>query len=309
MLSSKIDTNNEKRPRVGDGKFLYSSELEVVRSEILSFIRTRVADVDVQGVIVPMSGGIDSTLTTILAVEALGSDRVLGLGLPWTKTDGFHQTEAQTMADGLGIEFHEIPLQPILEVFEDIVTPTIPTIETNDRSDSIGNVVARLRMVCTYYAANAQSRLVCGTANRSELLLGYFTKYGDGGADLYPLGDLYKTEVRALASHIGLPRRIINKAPTAGLRPGQTDAEDLGATYRIIDPLLQRIVDRGERVRTAANALNVDMNTAERIASLFIETVHKRTVPPSPGISTPWGNRSSYPTQQPEEERYLYEEQ
>jgi NAD+ synthase len=258
-----------------------TNELEALKVEISEFIQTEVSNADRSGVVVPMSGGIDSTLTTMLAVEALGSDRVLGLGLPSLKTDSCHTSEAHTIAEGLGIEFCEVQLRPILDIFKDAVAPTITP---PDETTAIGNVIARLRMVCAYYAANTQSRLVCGTANRSELLLGYFTKYGDGGADLFPLGDLYKTEVWSLAHHMGVPRRIIEKDPTAGLRAGQTDEADLGATYDVIDPLLRWIVDRGVPVEAAADALSVDREIARQIASRYINTLHKRAVPPTPGI-------------------------
>ena len=140
-------------------------------------------------------------------------------------------------------------------------------------------------MCCAYYAANRQQRLVLGTANRSELLLGYFTKHGDGAADAYPIGDLYKTEVRALAKRIGVPRRIVSKEPTAGFWADQTDADELGATYDVIDPLLQRLVDEGESIADAATALEIDRETARSIAWLGAETEHKRAPVPTPGIA------------------------
>jgi NAD+ synthase len=268
------------------------STLETAREEVTTFIRETVSTAGKDGVVVAMSGGIDSTLTAVLATEALGSDRVLGLGLPCNKHGSERANDARTIADGLGIEFREVNLQPLLDIFEDIVAPLI---DTSGEKRTIGNVIARLRMVCTYYAANARSQLVLGTANRSELLLGYFTKYGDGAADLYPVGDLYKTEVRALARHVGLPRRIIKKASTAGLWVGQTDEDDLGASYDDIDPLLRRIVDRGERVSDAAADLGIEEKTAEDIASRYVDTIHKRGVPPTPGLGAGSVGRACYP--------------
>lgn len=243
------------------------------------------------GVVIAMSGGIDSTLTAMLAVEALGSDRVLGLGLPSSKTIDCQTSEAQTIADGLGIAFREIQLRPVLDMFEETVASTV---SPENGTAAIGNVVARLRMMCAYYAANTQSRLVCGTTNRSELLLGYFTKYGDGGADLYPLGDLYKTEVYSLAYHCGVPRRIIEKDPTAGLRAGQTDEGDLGARYDVIDPLLRHVVDYGERIDEATDTLSMDSETAAQIISRYVSTLHKRAVPPTPSIGKRNGDRPAY---------------
>lgn len=142
-------------------------------------------------------------------------------------------------------------------------------------------------MTCAYYAANATSRLVLGTANRSELLLGYVTKYGDGGVDLQPIGDLYKTEVRTLADHVGLPSRIVHKESTAGFVAGQTDEDDLGATYATIDQLLHRVGDRGESLEAVAADLGLDRETARSIRKRWLETAHKRRVPPTPGIDRP----------------------
>ncbi|SER26403.1 NAD+ synthase [Natrinema salaciae] len=265
--------------------------LEVVRERIVAAIRTSVADAGADGVVVAMSGGLDSTLTTALAVEAVGNENVLGLGLPCHKTDAAHVNDARTLAEGMGIDYEEIQLRPLLEAFEGTVASELESESTSDasgrpdeRTHAVGNAVARLRMVTAYYAANRQSRLVIGTANRSERLLGYFTKYGDGAADVYPLGDCYKTEVRALAKHIGIPRRIIGKEPTAGFWATQTDADELGARYDVIDPLLYRLVENDLPIEDAVADLRIDRETAREIESLYEATTHKRSTPPTPGI-------------------------
>ncbi|MFC6764294.1 NAD+ synthase [Natrinema soli] len=264
--------------------------LEAVRERIVADIRATVDDAGADGVVVAMSGGIDSTLTTALAVEAVGSESVLGLGLPCHMTEQAHVSDAHTIAEGMGIDFEEIQLRPLLEVFDETVASELET-ETeaddrpNERNHEIGNATARLRMLTAYYAANRQSRIVLGTANRSEWLLGYFTKHGDGAADAYPIGDCYKTEVRALAKHIGLPRRIVNKEPTAGFWATQTDADELGARYDVIDPLLYRLVEDGRSFDETVAELQLDRDTAEEIASLHTDTEHKRATPPTPGIA------------------------
>ncbi|WP_408957108.1 NAD+ synthase [Natrinema sp. 74] len=264
--------------------------LEVIREQIVTDIEATVADAGADGVVVAMSGGIDSTLTTALAVEAVGAANVLGLGLPCTMTETAHVSDARTIAAGMGIEFAELQLRPLLAAFEDTVASELEATaddadRPNERNRELGNATARLRMVTAYYAANRQSRLVLGTANRSEVLLGYVTKHGDGAADAYPIGDLYKTEVRALAEHIGLPRRIISKEPTAGFWATQTDADELGARYDVIDPLLYRLVDEGRSLETAVADLRIDSDTADEIATLHAETAHKRSLPPTPGIA------------------------
>ena len=273
----------------GVGPFITDRDaLEAVRDRITDDLRRTVADAGADGIVVAMSGGIDSTVTAALAVEALGSDRVLGLGLPCHKSDRTQVNEARTIADGLGMEFREIQLQPLLGAFEETIGAEFESASIerpNERNRAVGNVIARLRMCCAYYAANRGSRLVVGTANRSELLLGYFTKYGDGAEDTYPIGDLYKTEVWALAKRLGVPRRIISKTPTAGFWATQTDAGELGAPYDVIDPLLYRLVDEGESLEEAVDALGIEPDLAREIVSLFAETAHKRTTPHTPGIA------------------------
>ncbi len=266
--------------------------LNAAREEIVEFIRRTVVDANAEGVVVAMSGGIDSTLTAALAAEALGSDRVLGLSLPASKTDSVHAQEARTIADGFGIDFQEIQLKPLLETFETVVGAAL-----GDDADRVatGNVLARLRMLCAYYAANTRSLLVLGTSNRSELLLGYYTKYGDGAADLFPLGDLYKTEVRALAPHAGVPRRIISKPPTGGLWSGQTDEAELGADYRTLDRLLRLLVDREYDIEAAAERVDVPVETADDVATMYLDGAHKRTLPPMPGIGERNDDRSRQP--------------
>ncbi|AEH38056.1 NAD+ synthase [Halopiger xanaduensis] len=277
------ESHSENGPFITD-----PAGLEAAHARIVSEIRSTVADAGAEGVVVAMSGGIDSTVTTALAVEALGNERVLGLGLPCHKSERAGVSEARTIAEGLGIDFREIQLRPLLETFEETATPVLePDADGGrpaERNHALGNVIARFRMVCAYYAANRRSKLVLGTANRSERLLGYFTKYGDGAADAYPLGDLYKTEVRALAGQIGIPRRIVTKEPTAGFWAGQTDADELGAPYDDLDPFLTRLVDEGQSIADAASGLEIDRETARSIAWLCAETTHKRTTPPTPGV-------------------------
>jgi NAD+ synthase len=265
------------RSRIPGAFIVGPAELRGLRSSITAHIERTVAEAGAEGVVVGLSGGIDSTLTAFLAADALGGDRVTGVTMPSRKGHRPDATDARTIADGIGIEFREIPMWCHLERFESAIDEAT---EVDGDAVATGNLAARLRMATLYYLANAESLLVLGTANRSELLTGYFTKYGDGAADLYPIGDLYKTEVRALAQEIGLPRRIVAKESTAGFWSGQTDAAELGAPYDLVDALLVRVVDEGWDVEDAADALRVDLSTATDLVDRYAATWHKRTTPP-----------------------------
>jgi NAD+ synthase len=206
---------------------------------IADFIGERVADADADGVVVNMSGGLDSTVTAALAVDALGSASVYGLILPCNKIGAPSARDAEALAEALGIDHNTVHLQPLFTQLGAVVPDRF---DLHDEPVLAGNAVARLRMTLAYLAANATNRLVCGTTNRSERLLGYFTKHGDGAADLLPIGHLYKTDVRALAETLDVPDFVVTKRPTAGFLPGQVDADELGAPYEVIDPLLRLAV-------------------------------------------------------------------
>lgn len=255
------------------------SELEALRANILEFLRRTVADAGADGVVVCLSGGIDSSLTAHLCVEALGPDRVTALVLPCHLTDAVDTLDAHSVARDLGVDPTMVQLQPLLDMFEDSVAPAID--EEVDRV-ALGNAIARLRMSVAYYAANMTGRLVCGTSNRTELLLGYFTKHGDGAADLRPLAGLYKTEVKALARHVGVPQKVIQKTPTAGLWDGQTDEDELGAPYGLLDVLLYGLVDEDLGVDGTADELGIDPEIVREYAELYLDTEHKRRRAPKP---------------------------
>lgn len=248
------------------------------RKEAISLIHETVAQVDGEGVIVNLSGGIDSSTTATLAVDAVGAANVYGLCLPTLASTDANMRDANTVATDLGIGYDTVQLQPILDLFEDRFAPKI---STQGNRNAIGNIVARLRMACAYYAANTTDKLVVGTSNRTERLLGYFTKYGDGGVDLFPLGDYYKTEVQSLSRLIDVPPEIIEKPSTAGLWSGQTDESELGVPYGLLDPMVRQIVDMRDDISTVADVLKREPATVHQYADLVTQTAHKRTLPPS----------------------------
>jgi NAD+ synthase len=249
---------------------------QTIRNKLVSFIREKVQEAGASGAIIGLSGGIDSSLTAYLSVEALGADKVLGLLLPEKGISSEQDIDdAMEVAKLLGIEHKTIDISKVLNSY----SSTIPDFDKNNLL-ACGNLKARTRMCILYYHANLMRRMVVGTGNKTELLLGYFTKYGDGGVDIEPIGGLYKTEVRALSRHMGVPKRIIDKTPTAGLWPGQTDEGELGVTYEIADKILAKLVD--EKKDNLEVKKKFPASQVERLVALMDANKHKRQVALSP---------------------------
>ncbi|MGM0399467.1 MAG: NAD+ synthase [Halobacteriota archaeon] len=263
------------------------------RRSLEAFVRGLVDDADATGVVVNLSGGIDSSVTASLAVESLGSDQVTGLVLPATPTPTTDVDDALHLAEELVIDYRVVDLQPIVERFMALLQDRegngraagtgADSVTATDRRAAVGNLAARARMAVAYFEANVTERLVLGTGNRTELELGYFTKYGDGGVDALPIGNLYKTQVRDLATVLDVPTHIVEKPPTAGLWEGQTDEAELGATYPVIDAVLHGLLDRALPVGDVADELDLEETEVDRIATLVDGAEHKRRMPPTPG--------------------------
>jgi NAD+ synthase len=228
------------------------------------------------GVVLGLSGGIDSAVAARLAVDALGADRVGAVLLPSGGRPDPLEPETVAYAEGLGIAHRTVRLGPIQDAFR----AALPEVE--DRVTR-GNTTARIRMAVLYALARESQRLVLGTGNKTELLLGYFTKYGDGGVDLLPLGDLYKTQVRALAETLDVPAAIRGRAPSAGFWEGQTDEEEIGLSYSEVDRVLagieQLLPEEEIHRRTGVSAALV-RSVVERVAA----NRHKRRLPPIPKL-------------------------
>jgi NAD+ synthase len=195
------------------------------------------------GIVIGISGGIDSAVCASFCCRAVGGDRVLGLILPSDVTPEEDLNDAANLCRTLGMEHRIISIEPMLRSFTSIPGYT-------DSPYLRGNLMARIRMTLLYYHANRDSRLVCGTSNRTEYLLGYCTKFGDNAADIQPILHLYKTEVMTVADEIGIPEAIRNKKPTAGLWTGQTDEEEIGLSYPVIDAALQALGRNGWESRS-----------------------------------------------------------
>ena len=252
------------------------SDYPGTKEKIIAFIRQKVQEARACGAVIGLSGGIDSALTAYLAAEALGADKVLGLLLPEKGiTSKEDIDDAMEVAKLLGIEHKTIDISKILTIFSSL----IPDFDEKNLLAN-GNLKARTRMCILYYHANLMHRMVVGTGNKTELLLGYFTKYGDGGVDIEPIGGLYKTQVRALSRYIGVPPRIIEKTPTAGLWHGQTDEGELGVTYEAADRILAMLVD--EKIDVLGVKKKFPASQVDKLVSLMKANEHKKLAPPSP---------------------------
>jgi NAD+ synthase len=226
------------------------------------------------GALVAMSGGIDSALVATLASRAVD---VYALLLPDTgSTPPEDMEHAKALAKELGIDYEIIEINDIVQS----VYNKRPKLGPAECRLAYANVKPRVRMIMNYFAANLDGRIVLGTGNKTELLMGYFTKYGDGGVDMLPIGDLYKTRVRQLARHVGVPEAIIKKAPSAGLWAGQTDEAEMGATYEEMDAVLYGVFDLGMGLDAVEKAAGVSDATVRMVMERVRTTEHKRSMPP-----------------------------
>ena len=232
---------------------------------IEQMIRYTLWDSGKKGVVVGLSGGVDSAVAAALSTRAIGSENMLGLLMPSAMTPEEDLRDVRDLCRQLGIEWKNISIEPMLQPFTQIQgfseTPYL-----------MGNLMARIRMTLLYYTANREERLVCGTSNRSEYLLGYTTKYGDNAADYQPILHLYKTQVYALAEELGIPDRIRSKTPSAGLWKGQTDEGELGLSYADIDAALAEL---------EGNAWIPRSEVQEKVLQMVKKSEHKRHSPPS----------------------------
>src|SRR5690606_26315303 len=207
---------------------------DLARQILTGFIHSEITRVGLSRAVIGLSGGLDSALSCFLAVEALGPENVLAVRMPYRTSSPQSLEHAQLVIDQLGVQSITVDITPMVEpLFE-----RFPDVSPHRR----GNVMARERMIILYDQSEAFGGLVVGTGNKTEILLGYTTLYGDSASALNPLGDLYKTQVRQLARAVGVPEVIIEKAPSADLIIGQTDEGDLGYTYAEVDKLLYLLV-------------------------------------------------------------------
>ena len=240
------------------------------RNIIRSFIRIRVGEAERDGVVIGLSGGVDSATVLELVTDALGNDNVIGMIMPDGKTDS--TIMALEHAKSLKVETEIININTIVSNF------TRQTDLFNDKVE-LGNLKARIRMSLLYAKSNGTRKLVVGTSNKSELLIGYYTKWGDGGSDFLPIGDLYKTQVYQLARELRVPEQIVKRTPTAELWKGQTDEEEIGMEYEELDKILI-CLERKLDEETIVKKTGIGTKQIRQIKSMIKGTVHKRIFPP-----------------------------
>ena len=265
---------------------LSEAELERHREHITTFITTQYEAAGADIAVIALSGGIDSTLTASLAVEALGSANVYGLVLPSTVNAEQNTSDGERVAkELLDIGHDVIEIEPLVEA----VLRANPNASADEQTDettqtAVGNLRARLRAILSYFEANRRNGIVLGTGNRSEAAVGYFTKYGDGAVDCHPIANLYKGQVRQLARHVGVPEDLASKTATAELWADQTDEAELGIEYDTLDSILALHVDGPLSTTATARELGVSEAAVENVRTLHEVSAHKRRAPPGPDV-------------------------
>ena len=248
---------------------------EKTKDAIVKFIEAKVSESKTDGIVVGLSGGIDSTLVAYLACEAVGQENVFGIIMPSSTTPAEDRIHGIELAQHLGIEYKEIAIDSILNEY-------LSMTQLEEDNLAIGNLKARIRMSILYYYANAKNYLVSGTGNRSEILIGYFTKHGDGACDMEPIGDLYKTEVFRLSEYLNVQREIIDKPPRAGLWANQTDEEEIGMSYDLLDKILYLYSKKDMKEAEIAKKLDIPVDDINMIINKIIRSEHKFKVPEYP---------------------------
>jgi NAD+ synthase len=250
-------------PTESQAEPLDSAELEInaplVRSILVGFLRKEVRRVGYEKVVVGVSGGVDSSLVAALAAEALGPENVIAISMPYRLSNPSSLADAEAVAHRFSFDLRVVEITPQIDAYFE---------RFPDASDARrGNKMARERMTVLYDASFAEDALVVGTSNKTELLLGYGTIFGDQASALNPIGDLYKTQVWQLAAHVGVPEQVVTKSPSADLWEGQSDEQELGFTYAAVDRLLFNLVDRRY---SAADLVEMGHDRA------FVEAVTRR---------------------------------
>lgn len=247
--------------------------LSEVEKRISRFIKEYVEKTGAKGIVLGLSGGVDSNTIAALSSLAIGGDEVIGLLLPEQETRSQKDIDdAMFVAEKFGLKTQICDITNILESFY----KAMPIFDPTDRLCK-GNIKARTRMIVLYYYANKLNRIVCGSSDKSETMMGYFTKWGDVAADISPIMDLYKTQVRKLAEHVGIPAELATKPATPALWPNQLAETELGIEYETLDLILYGL-ERFMETRDIAEQLKLSETLVQKIKSRWLSAEHKRRV-------------------------------
>ncbi|HLC00469.1 MAG TPA: NAD+ synthase [Candidatus Bathyarchaeia archaeon] len=248
-------------------------DLPEVEKRITRFIKEYVEKSGADGIVLGLSGGVDSNTIAALSSLSISGERVMGLLLPEQET--YNQkdiSDAMTVADKFGLKTQVCDITPVLKS----VYKTIPIFDHADKLCK-GNIKARTRMIYLYYYANKLNRIVCGSSDKSETMMGYFTKWGDVAADISPIMDLYKTQVRKLAEHLGVPKELATKPSTPALWPEQFAETELGIKYETLDLILYGL-ERFMNQEEISLQLKVDEAIVKKVKNKWLAAEHKRRV-------------------------------
>lgn len=248
----------------------------LARQILTGFVRSEITRTGFTKAVIGLSGGIDSALSCYLAAEALGPQNVLAIRMPYQSSSQESLDHAQLVIDDLGVQSLTIPITPMVQPYLD-ANPGISSFRA-------GNIMARQRMIVLYDHSADFNGLVVGTSNKTEILLGYSTLFGDSACALNPIGDLYKTQIRQLSRAIGVPEVIVAKPPTADLWLGQTDEGELGFTYADVDPLLYLLVDERFTPQECVDA-GFEEGFVNKVVDRIRRNQFKRILPPVAKLS------------------------
>lgn len=269
-------TDAPEAPAVADRLTTAPDRLDHLADEIAGFVADRVQSRDTTGVVVVLGGGVDPAVATILAVDALGPDRVFALLLPSYKHTEAETVTGELLVRGLGVDYETVQLLPFVHLFQEL---TVPDPGPPDDVGATTAAVDRMQTACAYYAAEVTDRLVLGTANRTDWLLGTVTKYGPRQGDILPLGTTYRTEVEALAGRLGIPEGLYAPGPPAPPGLQGVVKERSPAT---LDAVLVALVDEDVAIDRVAAEFDLDPTIVRAVAERHVASWPTRTMPPSP---------------------------
>ena len=262
---------------------------------IVAFISSLMAQTGFSRIVVGLSGGVDSATVAFLAARSVGADNLLAVRMPYRTSSPASETDALRVVQALGCRTERVEITPMVDPLLGLMGDA----QGDAAQVRRGNVMARQRMIVLYDKSVEFDALVAGTSNKTEALLGYTTQYGDAASAFAPIGDLYKSQLRAVAEHLGVPAEVVAKPPSADLWPGQTDEDELGRTYDDLDRTLFALVDRRWTVERCV-AAGLDRDLVEWVAARVARMEYKRQMPPVAKISlrTP-GIDHLYPRRRP----------